>query len=104
MLYRTISLPSALVEELEKYLESTGYSSIAEAVKDVKPRTIPKKWDVSAFVSHSTSAGKEKAEQPAEPINQPESELPDEESATRNPDPFPQPRTVPGKWDVSELK
>ena len=69
-----------------------------------EPRTIPKKWDVSAFVSHATTAGKGNAEQPAEQLNQPESELPDEESATRNPEPFPQPRTVPGKWDVSELK
>jgi hypothetical protein len=85
-------------EERREEFQETSTGSFYE------PRTIPKKWDVSAFVSHSTSAGKGKAEQPAEPINQPESELPDEESATRNPDPFPQPRTVPGKWDVSELK
>jgi len=45
-----------------------------------EPRTIPKKWDVSAFVSRGTTAG------------------------NWSPEPFPQPRTVPGKWDVSDLK
>jgi len=40
MKYRKISLPSALVEELESHLESAGYSSIAEAVKDAIRRRI----------------------------------------------------------------
>ncbi len=69
-----------------------------------EPRTIPKKWDVSAFVSRGTTSGKDNAEQPAESLDQPETDNPEEDSATRNPDPFPQPRTVPGKWDVSDLK
>ena len=85
-------------EEPRKGSQETSTGSFYE------PRTIPKKWDVSAFVSHGTKAGKGNAEQPAEPMNQPESELPDEDIATRNPEPFPQPRTVPGKWDVSNLK
>ena len=85
-------------EERQEVPQETSTGSFYE------PRTIPKKWDVSAFVSHSTKAGKGNAEQPAEPMNQPESELPDEDIATRNPEPFPQPRPVPGKWDVSDLK
>jgi len=40
MKYVGISLPSALVEELEKHLESAGYSSITEAVKDAIRRRI----------------------------------------------------------------
>ena len=40
MTYRSISLPSALVEELETHLKSAGYSSIAEAVKDAIRRRI----------------------------------------------------------------
>jgi Arc/MetJ-type ribon-helix-helix transcriptional regulator len=31
--YRNVSLPSVLVEEVEKHLESKGFSSVAEAVK-----------------------------------------------------------------------
>jgi hypothetical protein len=69
-----------------------------------EPRTIPKKWDVSAFVSRGTSASKDAAEQPAEPINQPESEKEGEQEANWNPNPFPQPRTIPGNWDVSGMK
>ena len=69
-----------------------------------EPRTIPKKWDVSAFVSRGTTAGKEDAEQPAESLEQPETDNSEEDNANWKPDPFPQPRTVPGKWDVSDLK
>jgi len=38
--YTSISLPSALVEDLKKHLKSAGYSSIAEAVKDSIRRRI----------------------------------------------------------------
>ena len=70
-----------------------------------EPRTIPKKWDVSAFVSRGTTDdAKGKAEQPAESIEQPEADSPEDESTNWNPDPFPQPRTIPGNWDVSDMK
>ena len=69
-----------------------------------EPRTIPKKWNVSAFVSRGTSAGKEDAEPAEESVEQPESEETEEEISSGSPEPFPQPRTVPGKWDVSNLK
>ena len=69
-----------------------------------EPRTIPKKWDVSAFVSRGTSTSKGEAEQPAEPINPTESGKEDEQQTNWNPNPFPQPRTIPGNWDVSGMK
>jgi hypothetical protein len=69
-----------------------------------EPRTIPKKWDVSAFVSRGISASKGAAEQPIEPINPPESENEDDQQSNWNPNPFPQPRTIPGNWDVSGMK
>jgi hypothetical protein len=69
-----------------------------------EPRTIPKKWDVSAFVSRTTSASNGTDEQPTESIEQPGAECTEDEGANWNPDPFPQPRTIPGKWDVSEMK
>lgn len=31
--YRNVSLPSTLVEDVEKHLEEMGFSSVAEAVK-----------------------------------------------------------------------
>jgi hypothetical protein len=69
-----------------------------------EPRTIPKKWDVSAFVSRTTSALKGTDEQPTEPIEKLESGSTEDVGANWNPDPFPQPRTIPGKWDVSDMK
>jgi hypothetical protein len=69
-----------------------------------EPRTIPKKWDVSAFVSRGTPAGKEDAEPAEESTDQPDSNDPEEDNSNCSPEPFPQPRTVPGKWDVSDLK
>jgi Arc/MetJ-type ribon-helix-helix transcriptional regulator len=39
-MYRNISLPSALVEEIEEIIESKKYSSIAEFVKDAIRRRL----------------------------------------------------------------
>ncbi|HUV28261.1 MAG TPA: hypothetical protein VMW34_12945 [Anaerolineales bacterium] len=69
-----------------------------------EPRTIPKKWDVSAFVSRGTPAVQGNTGQPTEPVDQSESKGLEDDTANWNPDPFPQPRTIPGKWDVSDLK
>lgn len=69
-----------------------------------EPRTIPRKWDVSAFVSRTTSARKGTDEQLTDPIEQPEPGSTVDEGANWNPNPFPQPRTIPGKWDVSDMK
>ncbi len=85
-------------EERQEEPQETSTGSFYE------PRTIPKKWDVSAFVSHSTKAGKEDAEPAEESIEQSESNEPEEDNSSCSPEPFPQPRTVPGKWDVSNLK
>ncbi|MCJ7536197.1 MAG: hypothetical protein WBD62_05115 [Anaerolineales bacterium] len=69
-----------------------------------EPRTIPKKWDISAFVSRGKPAVQGNTGQPAEPVDPPESDGLEDDTANWNPDPFPQPRTIPGKWDVSDLK
>jgi hypothetical protein len=69
----------------------------------MEPRTIPKKWDVSAFKSPETSPRDASADQSSE-SDTPESTSTyegDETEATF--DPFPKPRTVPGNWDVSDL-
>ena len=75
-----------------------------EAGSFYEPRTIPKKWDVSAFVSHGkpTREGTEEvASEPAD-LTQPDFEVDD--SPQSSPEPFPQPRTIPGNWDVSGMK
>jgi hypothetical protein len=69
-----------------------------------EPRTIPKKWDVSAFVSRETSARKGAEDQPAEPNNPQNSGIEDDQQSDWRPNPFPQPRTIPGNWDVSGMK
>jgi hypothetical protein len=69
----------------------------------LEPRTIPKKWDVSAFVSHLTSSRKENADQPDESANPVEIDTVEDDESDVALDPFPQPRTIPGKWDVSDL-
>ncbi len=69
----------------------------------LEPRTIPKKWDVSAFISHLTPDRKENADQPAESANPVETHTVEDDGSDVALDPFPQPRTIPGKWDVSDL-
>jgi hypothetical protein len=69
----------------------------------LEPRTIPKKWDVSAFVSHLTSSQKQNADQPDESANPVETDTVEDSGSDVVLDPFPQPRTIPGKWDVSDL-
>lgn len=69
----------------------------------IEPRTIPKNWDVSAFESPESSSRDGSLEQPQVPDGAvgPGSTASDETKA--NFDPFPQPRTVPGNWEVSDL-
>jgi len=69
----------------------------------LEPRTIPKNWDVSAFVSHSTPSRKGNTDQPAESTNPVETNTVEDSGSDAVFDPFPQPRTIPGKWDVSDL-
>jgi hypothetical protein len=67
-----------------------------------EPRTFPEKWDFSAFDSpvipsrdghHQLPEG-----QPGSP------EVAEEDSlAGWQPDPFPEPRTFPSKWDLSGM-
>ncbi|MFC1923467.1 hypothetical protein ACFLY4_09295 [Chloroflexota bacterium] len=65
-----------------------------------KPRTIPSKWDVSAFQSQITASQTNELEQQSEVPDPVETEQPDPEW---EPDPFPKPRTIPGNWDTSSL-
>jgi hypothetical protein len=69
----------------------------------LEPRTIPKKWDVSAFVSHLTPSRKENADQSEESTKPVETYTIEGDESDVTLDPFPQPRTIPGKWDVSNL-
>ena len=68
-----------------------------------EPRTIPKKWDVSAFNTHSRPARNENADQSVEPIDPVETNTLEDGGSDPLFDPFPQPRTIPGNWDVSDL-
>lgn len=69
-----------------------------------KPRTIPSKWDVSAFLSQITTSQKDNLEQQTE-VQQPIETAGTEQAAPDlKPDPFPEPRTIPGNWDISSLK
>ena len=74
-----------------------------ESESFMEPRTIPKNWDVSAFESPETPARDGSVDQPSQP-EAPESAGSSEGDETKaNFDPFPQPRTVPGNWEVSDL-
>ena len=77
---------------------STGSGSFFE------PRTIPEKWDVSAFDSHAKPAQNSTEPQSEESVEQPQPDSDKDETNTWNPEPFPQPRTIPGNWDVSDMK
>ena len=69
----------------------------------MEPRTIPKNWDVSAFESTDPATSGGSPEQPEETTSA-ENDKPNEgEGTSATFDPFPQPRTVPGQWDVSDL-
>ena len=69
----------------------------------LEPRTIPEKWDVSAFVSHLTPSRKVNSDQPDESANPVETYSVEDDESDVAFDSFPQPRTIPGKWDVSDL-
>lgn len=69
----------------------------------MEPRTIPKHWDVSAFESPDASSRDEAT------IHTGESKTPADNSPSQSDgtsatfESFPQPKTVPGHWDVSDL-
>lgn len=69
-----------------------------------KPRTIPSKWDVSAFPSQITASQDNHLEQPSEDKHPVEDDDAEQAEPEWKPDPFPEPRTIPGKWDTSNLK
>ena len=69
-----------------------------------KPRTIPTKWDVSAFPSQITASQDNHLEQPSEEKHPDEDDDAEQAEPEWKPDPFPEPRTIPGKWDTSNLK
>jgi hypothetical protein len=68
-----------------------------------KPRTIPSKWDVSAFQSQITTSQNDELEQQSEEPDPVETAGDEQPTAEWEPDPFPEPRTIPGKWDTSSL-
>jgi hypothetical protein len=68
-----------------------------------EPRTIPKKWDVSAFDSHLTPSRNGNPDQTSETTDPDDTYTVEESESEAVLDPFPQPRTVPGNWDVSDL-
>ena len=69
----------------------------------MEPRTIPKKWDVSAFKSPETSSRSGSAGQSGESDTPESADTYEGDETEATLDPFPQPRTVPGNWDVSDL-
>jgi hypothetical protein len=68
----------------------------------MEPRTIPKNWDVSAFETPEFSPTDGSFES-GEPTLSEEGGSSDGDETKANFDPFPQPRTVPGNWEVSDL-
>ena len=69
----------------------------------MEPRTIPKNWDVSAFETQETSSREDSAGQVEESDSIPKTDNFEGEGPDADFDPFPEPRTVPGQWDVSDL-
>ena len=69
----------------------------------IEPRTIPKNWDVSAFEPQETSSREDSAGQVEESDSMPKTDNYEGEGPDAAFDPFPQPRTIPGQWDVSDL-
>ncbi len=89
-----------MTTEFEK---SGEQSHKPQSESSLEPRTIPKKWDVSAFVSRLALSQKENADQSVEPIDPVETNTLEDGGSDPLFDPFPQPRTIPGNWDVSDL-
>jgi hypothetical protein len=85
-------------KDLDQESEASDSGSFYE------PRTIPQKWDVSAFAVPTSSDQNDTGEQSAEPVELSKPENSEDDSTNWSPDPFPQPRTIPGKWDVSDMK
>ena len=68
-----------------------------------EPRTIPEQWDVSAFITPSTPVQNGSTDQPAESTHLASNNPVGDGETDSTFDPFPEPRTIPGNWDVSDL-
>lgn len=69
-----------------------------------EPRTIPEKWDVSAFIPSKNPNPNGAADSPADTADQVINDNQESSSNSRYRESFPEPRTIPGKWDISGLK
>lgn len=69
----------------------------------LEPRTIPKKWDVSSFGSAPTPSRDGNSAESTASTETGETNTVEESGSDTVLDPFPQPRTVPSNWDVSDL-
>ena len=69
----------------------------------MEPRTIPKNWDVSAFETPGNSSKGGSANPVGEPETTADTRSSEGDDLGATFDPFPQPRTIPGHWDVSDL-
>lgn len=69
----------------------------------MEPRTIPKNWDVSTFDLPVTSSTASSGNSAGEQETKAAAGSYDSDGTNTAFDPFPQPRTVPGNWDVSNL-
>lgn len=65
-----------------------------------RPGTYPQKWDLSSFETPNVPAKNDRLPQ-ASPAN--EADLSTTDGADWKPEPFPEPRTYPSNWDLSEL-
>lgn len=86
-----------------EYEKNEEYDPESRPEKFSKPRTIPSKWDVSAFQSQITASQNENLEQQSEEKQPVETADAEQDAPDWKPDPFPEPRTIPGKWDTSSL-
>lgn len=68
-----------------------------------EPRTIPEKWDVSGFTSSRNPNLNGAADSPEGQVDQVINDS-QESSTSCCPESFPQPRTIPGNWDIYGLK
>lgn len=79
-------------------------TQLTDTVSFNELRTIPENWDVSAFVPNKNPNPNGAADSPAEAADQISKDDQDSGSTSWCPESFPQPRTIPGKWDISGLK
>jgi hypothetical protein len=69
----------------------------------MEPRTIPKHWDVSAFETQDASSRDEAIIHAGESKTPADNDPSQSDGTSATFESFPQPKTVPGNWDVSDL-